>query len=455
MNVLLINPWIYDFAAFDLWAKPLGLLYIADALRKAGCKVSLIDCLDRKHPGLDFRKDEDFGCGQYYREEIEKPLALRHIPRKYKRYGIPVRLFENELEGKDPDIVLVSSGMTYWYPGAFKAIEVLKRKFRGVPVLLGGVYATICEEHARKYSGAEVFPGGDIFKIAEKVFKLAGKDFNLSPKGSLRDNLSAPVSAGARPRPDGYRGGQSLTPAYDLYPEPEYAAIRTSWGCPFRCTYCAAGLLAKNFSQREPLSVANEIEFFFKKGIKDFAFYDDALLFNAGNHIAVILKELLKRKINCGLHTPNGLHARYVSEGIAELMRRADFIQPRLSLETSSEKRQKETGAKVTNKEFEKAVKDLYGAGTKQGETGEYVMMGMPGQDLDEVRDSIIFASDLGVKVFLSEYSPIPGTRDWQDNKFEFNDPLLHNNSIFPLYGVKDWGKLQQLKDLARDLNKK
>ena len=31
--ILLINPWIYDFAAYDLWSKPLGLLYIAALLK--------------------------------------------------------------------------------------------------------------------------------------------------------------------------------------------------------------------------------------------------------------------------------------------------------------------------------------------------------------------------------------------------------------------------------------
>jgi len=28
-NILLINPWIYDFAAYDFWMKPLGLLTLA------------------------------------------------------------------------------------------------------------------------------------------------------------------------------------------------------------------------------------------------------------------------------------------------------------------------------------------------------------------------------------------------------------------------------------------
>ena len=51
-NILLINPWIYDFAAYDMWTEPLGLLYIASLLRENGYRVSLINCLDRHHPDL-------------------------------------------------------------------------------------------------------------------------------------------------------------------------------------------------------------------------------------------------------------------------------------------------------------------------------------------------------------------------------------------------------------------
>ena len=29
-NILLVNPWIHDFAAYDFWLKPLGLLYLGN-----------------------------------------------------------------------------------------------------------------------------------------------------------------------------------------------------------------------------------------------------------------------------------------------------------------------------------------------------------------------------------------------------------------------------------------
>ena len=51
-NILLINPWIYDFAAYDMWTEPLGLLYIAGVLRENGYRANLINCLDRYHPDL-------------------------------------------------------------------------------------------------------------------------------------------------------------------------------------------------------------------------------------------------------------------------------------------------------------------------------------------------------------------------------------------------------------------
>jgi len=440
MNVLLVNPWIYDFAAFDLWAKPLGLLYIAGALQKLGCSVHLIDCLDRNHPGLAEIKSNKWGCGKYYKEEVEKPPVLRHIPRKYKRYGIPVSLFEKQLENENPDLILVSSGMTYWYPGVFKAIEILKKRFVDVPILLGGIYATLCTEHAKRYSGVEVFPGGDIAKIIEKIFSVAGRRMNK--EGYNLEN------AALRKLFD------SLYPAYELYSKLDYVAIRTSLGCPFRCSYCATGLLSDTFVQKNPDKVVDEIEYFCKNlAIKNVAFYDDALLFNAENHIGEILTGIIRRKINCYFHTPNGLQARYINERIASLMHRANFICPRLSLETTNVMRQRETGNKVTNEEFKTAVKNLYNAGYKTGEVGAYVMMGMPGQDFKEVEDSIKFVSDLGAKVFLVEYSPIPGTKDWQEYKFNFRDPLFHNNSIFPLYDIEDWGKFQKLKDFTCQRN--
>lgn len=94
-SILLVNPWIHDFAAYDFWMKPLGLLYVGAILRAAGYEVGLLDCLDltsepqKFTPALKPPQRRDFGRGHFYKENIPKPEALRDIPRQYRRYGIP------------------------------------------------------------------------------------------------------------------------------------------------------------------------------------------------------------------------------------------------------------------------------------------------------------------------------------------------------------------------------
>jgi hypothetical protein len=42
MRALLVNPWVYDFKAFDFWNKPVGLLIVANILKKIGFEPKLI-----------------------------------------------------------------------------------------------------------------------------------------------------------------------------------------------------------------------------------------------------------------------------------------------------------------------------------------------------------------------------------------------------------------------------
>jgi radical SAM superfamily enzyme YgiQ (UPF0313 family) len=53
MKFLIVNPWIYDSAAYDFWLKPLGLLYISSILKKEGHEVHFIDNLDRYTDGIE------------------------------------------------------------------------------------------------------------------------------------------------------------------------------------------------------------------------------------------------------------------------------------------------------------------------------------------------------------------------------------------------------------------
>lgn len=421
-RVLLINPWIYDFAAYCEWSEPLGLLSIAAVLQQNDYQVALVDCLDRQHPRLGAKPRQDaYGCGKFPKTIIERPPALSQVRRRYSRYGLPLELFEEELQSQPrPDVIMVSSGMTYWYPGAFEAIKRAKKRFRGVPTVLGGIYATLCYDHARGNSGAhEVIKGEGELQALQLVDNLTGNTSDYTPLVSGLASLPQPL--------------------HQLRRNQGYVAIETSRGCPFRCTYCASSLLhPEGFRRRDPHRVVEEIEYCYHElGVRDFAFYDDALLVDADRHIRIILDEVLQRRLDCRFHTPNGLHVDYIGEALATKMYEAGFKTIRLGLETSDVGEQLRTGAKITNEGFQQAVHSLKMAGFQASDISAYILMGLPGQPLGEVMQSVAFVHACGISVQIALYSLIPGTIEWERAVGQWGlnaqaDPLLHNNSIYP-----------------------
>ena len=87
-NILLVNPWIYDFSAYDFGIKPVGLLRIGEFLRRKGAKINLADCLE----GCS-RQNDEYGFSKIRKEKIEKPEILKNIERPYFRYGISIQEF--------------------------------------------------------------------------------------------------------------------------------------------------------------------------------------------------------------------------------------------------------------------------------------------------------------------------------------------------------------------------
>jgi radical SAM superfamily enzyme YgiQ (UPF0313 family) len=307
-------------------------------------------------------------------------------------------------------------------------------------VVLGGVYATLCTTHAQTYSGAdyvlgEYHPGKILHAIDEIVGISSKKD---------------------------YRSVEffDACPAFDVYPQLDYACLLTSIGCPYRCTYCASQILVPHFVQRPPEDVFQEFLHEYETlGIRHFAFYDDALLVRSAQHLEPFMQQVIDAKLSCTFHTPNGLHARYITERMADLMFRSGFTTIRLSLETIDPIRQRTTGGKVTGNELVQAIKFLKQAGFGGQQIGIYVFIGLPGQSFKETEETLYYVHNLGVQAHLCEYSPIPGTADWPllEQKGYVNsgdDPILHNNSIFIFHKQRyQFGPVQELKDLVRALN--
>lgn len=403
--------------------KPLGLLYVASILKNAGWNINYLDCLDRYDPVMLQRikkipKIDHYGRGKFYAEEIEKPNIYKSMPRKYKRYGMPVQVFRENLNKLEkPDWIFITSIMTYWYPGVFDVIKIVKEYFPETSVILGGIYATLCHNHAKTHSGADYIVAGQ----AEQKFN------RILPEFKPCSFIDLPY------------------PAFDLYHKLDYTCILTSRGCCFNCKYCAVPNLTPKFIYRDVISVIEEIELDKRIGVKNIAFYDDALLANP--NFSVILDEIINKKLKLQYHSPNGLHPRFFTQDIADKMFQAGFKTIYLSLETTDQEVHKTIDNKVTAKEFTQAVKFLSNAGFSTSQIHAYLLIGLLELNSKLVKKSIDFVHGLGITSHLAEFSPIPGTSGFKQIGFNENtDPLLHNNTIFPALNAKMRKEMNEIK---------
>ncbi|MBI5118845.1 B12-binding domain-containing radical SAM protein [Candidatus Poribacteria bacterium] len=456
-HVLLVAPYIHDFAAYDLWLKPLGLLYVAAAAEAAGYSVRILNCLDRRHPavtsspGPSRARNHPHGTGKFSWEPIPKPPPLAMIPRRYKRYGIPLEAFRNGLaDGPPPDAIGVSSMMTYWCDGVGETISLAREAWPGVPVILGGVYASLCPDHAREHAGADYLvtgPGEEGF--VEILRSIIGKGAGPRADSDRLAGSSSPREA---------RFGMTSVPAYHLLDNLDSVSMLTSFGCPFACAYCASKLLRNGFIQRPVKDVVEEIEYYVNdRKIRDIALYDDALLVKPDDHIKPILREVIAEGLQACFHAPNGLHANMIDEELAHLMKETGFATVRLSIESIDAARLKDSCAKVTPDGFKRAVSCLLAAGFEIGDLQAYLLMGVPGQQESEVKETMLFAHEMNTLVRLSDFSPIPGTGYFraatETYGLDLSEPLLQNSSVYPYLvpGLAD--RYKRLKELARSLN--
>lgn len=416
-RILLVNPWITDFTAADFWMKPLGLMEIGRILKSACIEV---DWLDLAEPNGSPRKDD--GTGKIRSEIIPTPAPLKGILKRryFKRFGLPYADAAKAVNSfSRPDLILLTSSMTYWYPGVQETIALLRRAFGATPIWLGGTYAELCPGHASAVSGADRVCGSMNAAIATAaVFESIG----ITPCGNWSD--------------------YSRSLPYYPYHVNSYFVTRTSSGCNQGCSCCASRLLHGPYQPREPRQSANDIAWAIGKGFRNIVFYDDALLAGEGEHLREVLERVAERVSSMGssaliervsFHAPNGVHGREINDNVAKLLRAWRFSEIRIGYESSDPDVHANMGGKLSPEGLARAVEYLRGAGFDAGDIIAYVLCGAPGTDMNGLFRTLDSVHELGIRASVSLYSPVPGTRDFQasfaGSELEV-DPLFSNKTI-------------------------
>jgi hypothetical protein len=458
-NILLVNPPIYDFTAYDFWLKPYGLLSIAGYLRGKANFV-LFDYLDRLHPFAATQKgleSDQWGRGRFFCERIPNPSCLMSIPRYYRRFGLPRSIFKDFLQQERPacpeypmkekthpkdgtagrpfDFALIQTTMTYWYEGIKEVIEDIRQVWPSTKIILGGNYVTFCKSHAENLGADFLVPGANL----EPIWKYI----------EIEPDLMQPALWQA------YEKCYSAKHRFAAKHELNVGIVKLSEGCPFNCTYCSVPKVYGKFKARPLQRSLAELELLVNLGVQNIAFYDDALLCEADTVLVPFLNEVIKRNIKVNFHTPNGLHARFITKELAELMVQAGFKTFYLGFESASLQWQQNTGAKVFCDELAQAAGHLISAGVEPANITAYQILGHPHIDTQQLEITMRFANSLGIRGTLADFSPIPGTPDGEIGRkwVDMDEPLMHNKTAFPII-LMGFEKTNQLKDLQRQLNR-
>lgn len=397
-KILLINPPTYEvipdysnFNLYDFASQPTGLLKIGAYLKKKGYAVDFIDCgtieieklirvlkarnNNRNNAKYDLdllkiKKKIMMGrrrCGNYKREKETAPVY---------HCGISYKAFAKKLKEKGkPNEIYVTSCFTYHWEPVHEVIKICKEIYPDVPITLGGIYATLCPEHAKR-------------SLADKVFI-----------GEMLEASNFPTDLGL------------------LEEKPKYAVIKSTRGCPNRCSYCAVHVLEGNkMRYRSPETVVKEIQDKMQRfGIKKFILWESNVLINAEQHLEKILDLIIKKNLEIELDFPEGLQPSLIYPRLIKKMKVAGVKQFRLSLESTDKNLcEKRFHRKSNIKDLERTVRIIKKEGFSRKDIVIFILVGMPDQPLESIMKSLVKVWELGCTPQIMPFTPIPQTEEYK-----------------------------------------
>jgi radical SAM superfamily enzyme YgiQ (UPF0313 family) len=186
--------------------------------------------------------------------------------------------------------------------------------------------------------------------------------------------------------------------------------------------------------------------------------YDDALLIGATQGFLPLTEALDTHAIAARFHTPNGLHLSCVTPQIAARLKRSGFTTLRFGYESGATRFRSQTSGKASAADAQEKIRQLLDAGFRGSDIGIYIMAGLLGQSLDDLRRDIEFAASLKIKVKPVFLSPVPGTalfRAYAKSHPEIvHDPLWHNDTFF-ITRLPGWSEelIARVMAMARECN--
>lgn len=317
---------------------PIGLLKIAGYLRKKSIEVKLI------------RYEEENDNKKKYDNSVQTTLDKKILKDD----------LENEIDFV-PDLICITSIFTYWSKYVKNAVDYCKNKYGvEVPVLVGGIYASLLPDHCKEYTGCD-------------------------------DVILGPIEE-----------AEKCAPAYDLV-DVDYQIVHTTRGCIRKCGFCGTYIIEPEWLCKK--TIKDEI---LRNNKKKVIFYDNNLLANV--YIEDILNELIELKIEkkiSYLESQSGFDGRILTKKpyLAKMLKEAGFKNPKIAWDHS-----------INEKELiKKQIDILVEGGFKEKEISIFMIYNYEekgGLDYIEMEQKRVKCAEWGVQITDCRYRPLDRTDD-------------------------------------------
>ena len=217
---------------------------------------------------------------------------------------------------------------------------------------------------------------------------------------------------------------------FDNLDDRSYAAIYTSLGCPYKCTFCCinAPFGKPGIRYRTPELVVEELEILSKKyNIKNIKFIDEMFVLDE-RHYMKIVDLLIEKNLNLNIWA----YARVdtIKEDTLKKMKKAGFNWLCLGIESASEFVRDGAKKKIRFNDIEKVVRDIQKEGIRV--LANY-MFGLWDDNFETMQETLYFAKQLNTE-FANFYSVMayPGSKLYEE--------AIHKDFQLP----KKWGDFSQ-----------
>lgn len=374
VKVALVYPYFHpanDNSIFRF--PPLGLGYIAAALKKRGVEVELVDCtfMQQSEAVERIKRFKPQIVGFYSMFSMKKTtLELAYTLRN---------------ESLDGCLFVVGGPLPSWAPEGFLDVFDVVAVGEGEQTMTELVECTALGKDFSNVKGLVIREGKHVVNTGSRPF-IEDLDSLAFPTRDLFDNE-----------------------AYKKYYHEHFGysttSMITSRGCPFSCDFCSRPIFGADMRTRSVGNIVDEVEEIAALGYDRVWFSDDCFTLNR-NHLLDVCGEIVKRKVDIDWECLSRVDT--MDAQVAEWMKRAGCIGVFFGIESGNDSVLSMMKKRITTMQAQSAVYAAKAAGLK---VGAFFIVGYPGESNKTVLDTVRFASGLPLDYlsFTLPY-PIPGT---------------------------------------------